>query len=110
MTIVVCCIFILSSQKYIPYVTAKISAGNSFTCGIRKNGAVECWGKNDMGQSNPPFSLFRQLSASAGGDHACGILLDDGAVRCWGNNGRGQSENQEGEFQVVMVERKPVKD
>ena len=38
------------------------------------------------------------MSASIGGDHACGILLQGGAIRCWGNNGRGQSEPQDGEF------------
>ena len=77
----------------------KVSAGHSFTCGIRSNGAVKCWGKNDVGQSSaPPFPkyAFQQVSASVGGDHACGVLSDNGAIRCWGNNGRGQSENQDG--------------
>ena len=43
------------------------------------------------------------MSASIGGDHACGILLQDGAIRCWGNNGRGQSEPQDGEFLHVSA-------
>jgi len=79
----------------------QVSAGHSFTCGIRPNGAVECWGKNDMGQSSPlpyPENVFQQISTSLGGDHACGILLEDGDIRCWGNNGRGQSENQDGQL------------
>lgn len=43
------------------------------------------------------------MSASIGGDHACGILLQGGAIRCWGNNGRGQSEPQDGEFLHVSA-------
>ena len=67
-------------------------------CGIRPNGEVECWGKNDMGQSSPPLypqNSFEQISASTGGDHACGLVRDGDAVRCWGNNGRSQSKDQE---------------
>ena len=77
-----------------------MSAGNSFTCGLRTNGSAECWGKNDVGQSSPPSypeNIFTHVSASIGGDHACGILLQGGGVRCWGNNARGQSESQDGE-------------
>ena len=43
------------------------------------------------------------MSASIGGDHACGILLQGGAIQCWGNNGRGQSEPQDGEFLHVSA-------
>jgi hypothetical protein len=85
----------------------KVSAGNSFTCGLLPNGAAECWGKNDAYQSSPPpypENIFKQVSSSIGGDHACGILLG-GAVRCWGNNGRGQSEPQDGELKTMQHER-----
>ncbi|KAL3799491.1 hypothetical protein ACHAW5_006785 [Stephanodiscus triporus] len=84
----------------------QVSAGHSFTCGIRSNGAVQCWGKNDMGQSSPPSypeNAFQQVSASVGGDHVCGVLSGNGAIRCWGNNGRGQSQNQEGKFLQVSA-------
>ena len=84
----------------------KISAGHSFTCGIRSNGAAQCWGKNDMGQSTPPHYpsyAFQQVSASVGGDHACGVLSGNGDVRCWGNNARGQSEKSEGSFLQVSA-------
>lgn len=43
------------------------------------------------------------MSASIGGDHACGILLQGGTIECWGNNGRGQSEPQDGEFLHVSA-------
>jgi len=83
-----------------------LSAGHSFTCGILSNGEAKCWGKDNMGQSSPPSypeSTFEQVSASIGGDHACGVLKQDGDVQCWGNNGRGQSENQNGNFTQVSA-------
>ncbi len=86
-------------------VWKKVSAGHSFTCGIRSNGAVRCWGKNDVGQSSPPpypKYAFQQVSASVGGDHACGVLMENGAVQCWGNNGRGQSEKQDGMLKIYL--------
>eukprot|EP00985_Skeletonema_marinoi_P006814 scaffold2992_cov103-Skeletonema_marinoi.AAC.4 len=88
-------------QTSFSHTLLKVSAGNSFTCGLRPNGAAECWGKNDVGQSSPPpypKNIFTHVSASIGGDHACGILLQGGGIRCWGNNARGQSEQQDGTF------------
>ncbi|KAL7553235.1 hypothetical protein ACHAWF_016496 [Thalassiosira exigua] len=77
----------------------QVSAGHTFTCGIRPNGEMECWGKNNMGQTMSPSypkNIFQQVSASVGGDHACGVLMDGEGVRCWGDNGRGQSDDQDG--------------
>ena len=97
----------LSSVPFLPFKQCyKISAGNSFTCGIQSNGETKCWGKNDKGQSSPPSypeNIFEQVSASIGGDHACGVLKEDGNIRCWGNNGRGQSEDQVGNFTQVSA-------
>ena len=59
-----------------------------------------------MGQSSHPTypeNIFQQISTSVGGDHACGILLDDGDIRCWGNNGRSQSDNQDGTLTTYFV-------
>ena len=33
---------------------ASVSAGVWHTCGLRLDGSVECWGKDDYGQSTPP--------------------------------------------------------
>ncbi|KAL3805363.1 hypothetical protein HJC23_009070 [Cyclotella cryptica] len=80
----------------------QISAGNSFTCGLHSNGGTECWGKNNVGQSAPPSDMYFQ-HISVGGDHACGILVEDNSIRCWGNNGRGQSEPQDGSFLQISL-------
>ena len=60
-----------------------VSAGENHTCGVRDTGTIECWGKNDYGQSTPPGGTF--ASVAAGYRHTCG-LRDTGAVECWGYN------------------------
>ena len=42
----------------------KISAGQIFTCGLRPNGDIQCWGENCLGQSSPPSYVFWQVSES----------------------------------------------
>lgn len=61
-------------------------------CGLRNDGAVECWGDNGSGQA-PPLATaatggFSQVAAAAG--HTC-ALRTDGAVQCWGVNEAGQA-------------------
>jgi alpha-tubulin suppressor-like RCC1 family protein len=80
-----------------------IAAGGEFTCGLLTDGGVTCWGRNDAGQlgrgqSGTPGSPgtlvanggIRFRSITAGGQHACGIAVDDGLAYCWGANGSGQ--------------------
>ena len=60
-----------------------ISSDNQYTCGLRENGKVVCWGGNPMGPSGlQPSTLF--TSISGGWSHACG-LREDGKAFCWGN-------------------------
>ena len=77
-----------------------VSAGPTFTCGLRSNGTVQCWGRNLNGQlgdgtNNDRFypvlvdGIMDAIAVSAGEGSAC-ALLADGTVRCWGANGSGQ--------------------
>ncbi len=70
---------------------AKISAGNSFTCGLTTSGAAYCWGTNyygqlgDGSQTNSPVPIVV----------AQGIVFEDLAAGgdksyCWGDNGEFQ--------------------
>ena len=61
-----------------------ISAGYQHTCGIKEDGTVECWGRDDNDQSSPPPGA-RFRSVSAGSQHTCGIK-EDSTVECWGSN------------------------
>ncbi|MCY3953312.1 MAG: RCC1 domain-containing protein [bacterium] len=58
-----------------------VSAGRQHTCGIRPNGAVECWGDDYGGLSSPPAGEF--VALSAGKAHNCGLRAD-GRAACWG--------------------------
>jgi alpha-tubulin suppressor-like RCC1 family protein len=80
---------------------AMVSAGNGHTCGVRKNGKLYCWGKDDKGQvgdeDDPHGALSpRRIGAledwvtvSAGYAHTCGIRKN-GKLYCWGDDYYGQ--------------------
>jgi alpha-tubulin suppressor-like RCC1 family protein len=68
----------------------QLAAGGLHTCGLRDNGIVECWGKNDKNQSTPPADArFEQITA--GDSHSCGLQADPnaGLPLCWGDNFNG---------------------
>jgi len=77
-----------------------IGAGNEHTCLVRDDGALFCWGRNDVGQLGlgtntdvfVPTRVALPGPASAvalGVSHTC-VLMADGAVFCWGVAGSGQ--------------------
>jgi alpha-tubulin suppressor-like RCC1 family protein len=78
-----------------------ISAGRYFTCAALRNGRVECWGANFLGQLGNdagPYSAVAvevekldglAVAVAAGGRHTC-ALMAAGHVACWGANGYGQ--------------------
>ena len=83
----------------------KVSAGERFTCALKEDGRITCWGFGLSGQlgnglvNEPihpgegtlnPDEIFKEVSGitnavdiTTGGDHAC-ALLDDGTIKCWG--------------------------
>ncbi|HUL67007.1 MAG TPA: hypothetical protein VLW55_20580 [Burkholderiaceae bacterium] len=79
----------------------RVAGGFLYTCAIDSAGAAHCWGAGRRGQlgdgaqsgSNVPTTVsgglvFTQLSASTGGDLACGITGT--ALYCWGTGYFGQ--------------------
>ena len=78
----------------------QIDAGAAYTCGVKTNGNVECWGSNDEGQARPPKGPFLQVSS--GGDHTCG-LMTNGEIECWGSDEEGQSSPQPGVYRQVAA-------
>jgi alpha-tubulin suppressor-like RCC1 family protein len=80
-------------------VTA-VASGYDFTCALRSNGEVVCWGRDITEQASAPncgedcspspraVPLSGVAAITAGMDFAC-ALLADGTVACWGDNDEG---------------------
>ena len=77
-----------------------VSAGWYHSCGLKADGAVDCWGWNDYGQAADQPGPY--LSVVAGYRHTCGLKAD-GAVDCWGDNAYGQAVDQPGPYLSVSA-------
>ena len=75
-----------------PYV--QYDGGEMFTCGLKADGAIDCWGTNTVhvhqedvyaGQATPPQGVTF-TSLGVGRYHACGIRAADKHAQCWGSN------------------------
>jgi alpha-tubulin suppressor-like RCC1 family protein len=75
---------------------SKIFGGPTSHCGIRTDGSLACWGKNDEGQigdgtmtdrpdPTPVLPGTSWLDASVSGDMTCGITSTH-LLYCWGDN------------------------
>src|ERR1017187_8319810 len=74
----------------------RLAAGQTYTCVIRADGSVLCWGGLRGGESMPPAGAFTQISAR--GDQTCG-LRPDGGLACWG----GLATPADGSFSQISV-------
>ncbi len=83
----------------------QIAAGRTHTCGLRKDGRVQCWGDDQLRQLTPPEGIrFSQISA--GTWHTCGIADDDThTVYCWGGEDD-ESNAPSGSFRSVSAGHK----
>jgi hypothetical protein len=87
----------------LPANAVTISAGAYYTCAVRTDGTLACWGLGKLndtgewafGQATPPSGSFTTVSAGTG--HTCGIRTD-GTLACWGNNEMGQATSPGGTF------------
>src|SRR5438094_2204048 len=68
-----------------PGTVAQVSAGADYSCALRTDGTVACWGDNYFGQATPPADAFTQVSAggpggaatpTSEGGHTCGVKTD----------------------------------
>ena len=75
-----------------------VSVGQDFSCGLRAEGAIVCWGQNGFGRAEAPPGSFRALSA--GITHACALRTDD-TIACWGDNDDGQTDAPAGAFSTL---------
>ena len=84
-----------------------VAAGGEHSCGLRTDGTIACWGRNEDGQADPPAGRFRSVAAggtvlTGGGGHSCG-LRTDGTIACWGYGGDGQTDAPPGVFTAVSA-------
>lgn len=77
-----------------------ISAGAGFTCAVRVDHTVWCWGENGSMQLGRPLTTpfdatplripgVAAVGVAAGSGHVCALLVTR-EVACWGENFRGQ--------------------
>jgi Regulator of Chromosome Condensation (RCC1) repeat protein/galactose oxidase-like protein len=66
-----------------------IAAGAQHSIALRRNGEIEAWGRNHLGQGSEPSSNSDFISLAAGANHNLG-LKSDGSVVAWGDNSFGQ--------------------
>lgn len=80
------------------YGAGVINAGHYHQCRIQVSGAMDCWGRDDFGQAQPPNGVF--TSVVGGSAHSCAID-SIGEVACWGNNDFGQATAPAGVFTQI---------
>ncbi len=77
-----------------------IGAGQDYTCALREDGHVACWGENyrgaifngpETGHASPTEipGIEKAITLAVADDHVC-ALVTDGTVRCFGNNDGGK--------------------
>lgn len=101
-----------------------VAVGDGFSCILREDGTVACWGKNDLGQlgrghtehsglpqpvmvegQDGPEPLTGVVQVSAGAAFAC-VVRENGTVWCWGANAAGQlgtGTYEDGDFRPVAA-------
>ena len=80
----------------------QVSTGPLYSCALRADRTVACWGINEYGQSAPPAGQFKHIDT--GLRFGCGIR-DDGTIACWGDSTLGYGQPPSGVFTELSVGR-----
>lgn len=95
-------------------VNPMMSTNYEFSCGLKNNGTIHCFGENDQGQlgngTNGQSYLPVQVSGITNGiaiatsDETACALLSDTSVRCWGQGTSGELGDGLGSSSNVPVQ------
>ena len=77
-----------------------LTAGWDYSCGLRTDQTITCWGNNEYSQATAPKGAFTDLTGRY--YHSCGLRTDQ-TITCWGNNPSGQADPPEGAFIAVST-------
>ena len=80
--------------------TGTIASGRFFSCAIRTDQTITCWGNNDYGQTDAPAGQYAAIAASNW--HLCAIRTDQ-TITCWGWNDSGQTDAPTGQYNTIAV-------
>lgn len=77
---------LLYDQHISELVFKKVVSGDGFSCGLIRDGGMECWGPNSgtLGVSGVPENVVGLVS---GMDSICLIQAVSNEIKCWGKNG-----------------------
>jgi hypothetical protein len=59
----------------------QLSTFANYSCALKGDQTISCWGSNTAGESTPPTGSFARVAV--GGNRGCGIKVD-GSITCWG--------------------------
>jgi len=77
-----------------------LGAGDDFTCGLRNDHQIICWGRNDQGQTNVPPGSYQSLAV---GRHVACAIRTDATLACWGYGSQGVLSPPAGYFGSLAV-------
>ncbi|WP_419844799.1 Ig-like domain-containing protein [Candidatus Poriferisocius sp.] len=77
-----------------------LATGVSYSCAIRTDQTIACWGNNRYGQIDAPPGQYTTIAL--GNSHSCAITTDQ-TIACWGNNRYGQADAPEGQYTTIAV-------
>ena len=75
-----------------------VAAGDEYSCALRTDGTVTCWGWNFHGQVVAPEGRF--VAVTAGWTHSCALRSDNTAV-CWGDEEDGKTRPPNARFSTI---------
>ena len=81
----------------VPAPFTGVATNEFFSCGLRADGTVDCWGWYYRGSAVARDGPFTTIGVDP---LPCGVRVD-GTVECWGYNSRGQADPPEGKFSFI---------